>query len=398
MSHDSEPQQRQSKTFLYLYALAWAGGAIAYVPFLTVLLPVQVADAAGDAAVDWLAYIAFVGAIFASIAHIAFGWLSDKAGTRRVFVAAGLILSCTLLVLVGPVTELPMLLLIVSAWQFGLNLMLAPLAAWAGDCVPDRQKGQLGGLLSIAPAVGAMAGTFVTIPGLASGSDRLWLVAFIVALCVLPALVFGRPRPFPELMAERITPHSDAPAASSATGRVARMWIARLLVQIAEAALFAYVLLWFRSMSESVTDNHTAIIFSLVLILGVPLTIFAGHWADRHQKPIIPLVWCAAIVAGGLLIMALSPTLPIAIAGYLIFGVAGTVFLSQHTAQTLRVLPNPKTRGRDLGFFNLTNTVPSLIMPWLTLALVPVFGFSGLFLLLALLASIAFFILLTMRV
>ena len=142
MSHEAEPQQRQSKTFLYLYALAWAGGAIAYVPFLTVLLPVQVADAAGDDAVDWLAYIAFVGAIFASIAHIGFGWLSDKAGTRRVFVAAGLILSCTLLVSVGPVTELPMLLLIVSAWQFGLNLMLAPLAAWAGDCVPDRQKGQ----------------------------------------------------------------------------------------------------------------------------------------------------------------------------------------------------------------------------------------------------------------
>ena len=41
---------------------------------------------------------------------------------------------------------------------------------------------------------------------------------------------------------------------------------------------------------------------------------------------------------------------------------------------------------RDLGVVNLTNTVPSLIMPWLTLALVPSFGFSGLFALLALLA------------
>jgi hypothetical protein len=33
--------------------------------------------------------------------------------------------------------------------------------------------------------------------------------------------------------------------------------------------------------------------------------------------------------------------------------------------------------------FNLTNTVPSLIMSWLTLAMVPVLGFSALFLLLA---------------
>ena len=33
---------RQSRRFLALYALAAAGGAVAYVPFLTILLPVQV--------------------------------------------------------------------------------------------------------------------------------------------------------------------------------------------------------------------------------------------------------------------------------------------------------------------------------------------------------------------
>jgi len=397
VTHPRKSMERQSNVFLYLYALAWAGGAIAYVPFLTVLLPVQVADAAGDKAVDWLAYIAFVGAIFASIAHIGFGWLSDKAGTRRAFVAAGLVLSCSLLISVGPVDELPVLILIIAGWQLGLNLMLAPLAAWAGDCVPDHQKGQLGGLLSIAPAVGALAGTFVTTPGMANGQERLWLVAMIVAACVLPALLLGRPKPFPDLMK---APEPEAPGDQPVmpfTGNVVRMWIARLLIQIAEAALFAYVLLWFRTMSDQVTDNDTAIIFSLVLILGVPLTMFAGHWADRKQKPIVPLIWCAGFVAAGLLLMAVAVQLNFAIAGYLIFGVAGTVFLSQHSAQTLRVLPNPKNRGRDLGFFNLTNTVPSLIMPWLTLALVPVFGFSGLFFLLAALATLAFLILQTMR-
>ena len=45
------------------------------------------------------------------------------------------------------------------------------------------------------------------------------------------------------------------------------------------------------------------------------------------------------------------------------------------------MLPRSDRRGRDLGLFNLTNTVPSLIMPWLTLALVPQFGFKTLFLL-----------------
>ena len=100
----------------------------------------------------------------------------------------------------------------------------------------------------------------------------------------------------------------------------------------------------------------------------------------------------------GLASMALASTLITAIAGYVIFGTAAAVFLSLHSAQTLRVLPNANRRGRDLGLFNLTNTVPSLIMPWLTLMLVPLFGFEALFALLALLAGIASIFLFTLSV
>ena len=87
--------------------------------------------------------------------------------------------------------------------------------------------------------------------------------------------------------------------------------------------------------------------------------------------------------------MAMAQSLAMAVAGYVLFGLAASVFLSLHTGQTLRVLPRARHRARDLGIFNLTNTVPSLIMPWLTLALVPLFGFSGLFWMLAGLAALA---------
>ena len=66
-----------------------------------------------------------------------------------------------------------------------------------------------------------------------------------------------------------------------------------------------------------------------------------------------------------------------AVAAYILFGLATTVFLSLHSGLTLRVLPDPTHRGRDLGIFNLTNTVPSLIMPWLTILIVPTRGFAG---------------------
>ena len=65
---------------------------------------------------------------------------------------------------------------------------------------------------------------------------------------------------------------------------------------------------------------------------------------------------------------------------------ATNVFLSLHSGQTLLVLPSASHRGRDLGLFNLTNTVPSLIMPWLTVMVVPERGFPALFGMLAVLA------------
>jgi hypothetical protein len=76
------PPAPQSKRFLCLYALAVAGGAVAYIPFLTILLPAQVTGFAGTGALGVLAMIAFCGAIAASIANIGFGWISDKTRTR----------------------------------------------------------------------------------------------------------------------------------------------------------------------------------------------------------------------------------------------------------------------------------------------------------------------------
>ena len=383
---EGQADGRQKMRFLLLYALAWAGCAIAYVPFLTVLLPLRVTDMAGSADVRVLGYLTFGGAIFASVANIAFGWLSDRTANRRIWVAVGMTGTITLLLAVPMARTAAMLLGLLLVWQIFLNMMMAPLSAWAGDCVPDRQKGLLGGLMAFAPAAGAVTSAFITTPGLAGPDGRLWLVAGIVAICVLPVLIVGRPKPFPELMDDDLG--GPAEAVDSAKP-VKRMWAARLAVQISEAALFAYLLYWFRSIDADMTDADIARIFGFVLAAAVPLALLSGRWADRAGRPILPLAVTAFLGSVGLLGMALAQGLEFALAGYVLFGLATTVFLSLHSSQTLRVLPRARHRGRDLGFFNLTNTVPSLVMPWLTIAIVPAFGYPTLMAILAGLTFIA---------
>ncbi|MGB7655496.1 MAG: MFS transporter [Novosphingobium sp.] len=368
--------------FVLLYALAWAGGAIAYTPLLTILLPGQVAALAGQSAgVGWLARIALAGAIAASLGNITFGYLSDITGNRRGWIAAGLLLTCALLPQIGAARSLAATITAVVCWQLAVNMMLAPLAAWAGDKVPNRQKGMLGGLMAFAPGAGALSGALVTHPALIPGDQRLTVVAAIVAACVLPVLLFA-PCPLQQ------APEPDVPAEPPPGARrtVLEMWSARMAVQIAEATLFAYLLFWLRSLAPAIGENQTARLFSVIMVLSIPVALAAGRWSDRKDRPIVPLAVSALVSAAGLIGMALARDLALAMAAYGLFGLASAVFLSLHSSQTLRILPRPARRGRDLGLFNLTNTVPSLIMPWLAITMVPLFGFQALFAILAVLA------------
>lgn len=383
----SDPSpQGQSARFFVLYALALAGGTIAYVPFVAILLPMQVASlACEEAKVAWLAYLTFAGALTASLAGIGAGWLSDRLPGRVPLVLAGLVASSLALLAFAKAESFSGLLSLIILWQAGLNLMLAPLMAWAGDHVPDHQKGQLGGWLALAPVAGALATTLITVPGMADAAQRLWWVAAMTAVLVVPGVLLARPRSFPELRAP-VSRHASGLAALAATIQtpaLLRMWSARLLMQIAQAALLAFLYFWLRSLDDGFADATIAQVYSAVLVASLPITLLAGRWSDRTAQPLAPLPVLAVIASAGLGVMALASSTAWAIAGYAVFALAAAVFLALHSAQTLRVLPDPARRAEHLGWFNLTNTAPSLIMPWLTLAVEPAFGFAGLFMLLA---------------
>lgn len=377
---------RQERRFLALYALAWAGSTVAYVPFLTLLLPMQVNLLAGPEAVRWLAATTFLGAIAASLCNIAFGWMSDLAGRRKPFVLAGLLLSCAMLQAAPRVGSLSALIVVIAIWQLGLNLMLGPLSAWAGDRVPDARKGMLGGLLAFAPASGALAGALVTLPHFADQLQRFAMVGAMVMACVLPLVVLGEDGDRSE--AEPATSGSDV-ASKVLRAMATRMWFARLLVQVSEASLFAFFYLWLRRVDPQLADDAIAKVLFLAMIAGAFAALLAGRWADRAGKPVLPLTLSSGGAAAGLVLMAVASGRDMAVAGYIMFGISTSVFLALHSAHTLRVLPDSTRRGRDLGLFNLTNTIPSLAVPALTLALVPTLGFAALFAVLAALAVIA---------
>ncbi|MGV3578204.1 MFS transporter [Brevundimonas sp.] len=389
--------------FLVLYALAWGGGVIAYVPLLTLILPIKVEAIAPDDKVALLSLATLIGAVVASVINIVVGVASDRTVMgvrgRRPWVTLGLALTLASYVVLHAVSTRTGLIVGIVLFQGALNLMLAPLSATAADEIPDQQKGLAGGLMGAVYTFGALAGMVVTASAGWSEGVRLAIVGGLVTACMLPFLLISRRR-------GPIVPAS-APVVQAGAGRkhnLARVWTARLLIQIAGSILFAYLLFYFETVERSGPPvppaeiaRQVAWLAGSVTIALVPLSIAMGRLSDavRLRKPFLLIT--AAMMTVGLGLMALLPQWIPAAAGYVLFATGVGLFLGLQGAYAMQLLITPEHRGRDMGVLNLTNTIPALIAPSLAFALAGEGDFQSLLLVLTGLAAVALILLFRIR-
>jgi MFS family permease len=357
------------RRFLILFGLANAGGVVAYAPLLTLLLPEKISGLAGETRIEWLGAITFFGAIAASVGNIAFGWASDVWGSRRAWTGAGLFLTLGSYAFLHFASSEAEIIVAIIVFQLVLNMLLSPLTAWAADTVPDSEKGLLGGLLAAAPPIGALAGVIATLPGMSAQWLQLGVVCLLILVLVMPLLLVQAP---PELEVTPVQPRRTVKLRVD----FGLLWFARLLVQIAGAILFAFLLYYFESLPVPETQAQVALISAVTLACAFPITLAVGRWSDRlgPRKPF--LIAAALVAAVGLGLMAVEAGTVQSILGYGIFGCATAVYLSLHSAYSMQLLPSPQRRGRDMGVLNLTNTLPSIVAPLLAIWLVPGRGFS----------------------
>lgn len=375
---------RRSSGFLLLVALANAGGVIAYLPVLTLLLPLRVALVAGADRLGVLTACVIAGAVAASGSNIAFGWWSDRAvargAGRRPFVAGGLVGVAIGCALVAGAASPATLVLAVVAFQCGVNALLAPLLAIMADEVPDAQKGLAGGLLTLGGPLAA-AVTAALLGGDLGAAARFALVPVACAACVLP-LVSTRRWPASATIPTAVRPGRRA---------LVLVWSGRLLVQVAGNVLSLYLLFYFESvMPDQPLDalaRSIGHLLTIATLLPLPAAVLAGRLSDRsgRRKPF--LLAAAGIAAIGLLGMAAARDWTGGAVAFAVYATGSGVFLALHAGFAMQLLPSPRHRGRDLGLLNLANTLPALVGPVLAWQLATPRDFSTLLLVLAVLTG-----------
>lgn len=370
----------RSTIFLLKVALAYAGGVVAWLPLLSLLLPIHTAAIAGEARLGVFTATVIAGALAASGSNILFGWLTDRSVARgrgrRPWLRGGLIALAVSYVFLAAAATPFALIGAVVAFQIATNAVIAPLLAIIADEVPDAQKGLAGGLFAIgnplATAFGAMLLASAVAPTI-----RFAAVPLATALCILPLL-----RAPTVVLAQA----ADQPA--TRRGFVLAT-MARALLQIAGSALSLYLLFYFDSIAPGVSPASVGAVLTAASVLSLPLALAAGRLSDRSGRRRPALVAAAALTAVGLVGMALARDWAGGAAAFAVTSVASSVFLALNAGFAMQLLPNPRHRGRDLGLLNLSNTLPALIGPLLTWWLATPQDFTQVMLVLAGLAAVA---------
>lgn len=370
------PARFPSIGFPLVCGLAYAGGVIAYLPLLTLLLPIQVARVAGTERFAVLAVVLAIGAVAAGGANILFGWLSDRSrrlgGGRRRWMAAGLAATLASFAVV-PLARTPWTIAAaIAAFQVAVNALLAPMMALVAEEMPEELMGLATGLFAAGPPLASLLSLGLAASLFGGEGDRLAAIGAVAALCFLPLLLT---RPAPAAGGSAAPTPSVGPAPSPSRRNLVLAWFARLLVQVAGAVLFADLLYL---MEEPVGDgagSATVARLGTLLIVAnlapLPLAVLFGRWSDRvaRRKPFLAAT--VLLAAAGLVVMAAASSWTGRGAGFLLFSIGWGAFLPLQVGFIMRLLPNPERRGRDLGLVNLSNTLPMLVgqgLAWLMAA------------------------------
>jgi MFS family permease len=361
-----------------LYALASLGAHVSYAPLLALLLPRRIVAIAPDRATATASLVVLIGAVVASLAHILGGRISDVwrrgHGNRRAPIALGLALTVIALAGLGFARSVLAAAAGLIALQLSLNLMMAPIGALLVDHFDDGDKGRVAALVNLAAPLAGLGTGLVALVFPLDGLAGFFAVAGLVAVCVVPLVVVW---PFSPIVAGGSADAPSPPVLRRATAPadLVRVGLARMLMQSGNAFMMGYFYLYLVrhparagiAAGRSVDPVYGRLVVATTLAVLIA-TVLTGNWSDRHRRRRAPMIVAALTGALALaLVQAGGPAL--VLAGYGLFQVGLIAYLALDTAVVAQILDRSARPGEVLGYMNLANTLPSIVVPAIVLAL-----------------------------
>jgi MFS family permease len=387
----AEPVRRVGGGWIAAFALAWFGVWMAQLTPVQLLLPAQIQEQLKTD--DWVQnVIAFgiisgISALCAIVAFPVTGAFSDRTtsrfGRRRPWIAAGSLIFALSLLVLGVLTTMVGIGVFWCLALIGFCVLTAALTATISDQVPVDQRGYVSGWLSAPQAVGIIAGILlVTMLSLGTFLGYAAMAVLLIVL-VIPFLCI------PDAVLRR-----DQRAPWSLRGMIDSLWISprrypdfgwtllsRILVNFGNAfgtSLLLYFLEFGLGDKHAQDDLIVLVLIYMVFVIVAALVL--GKLSDVLARRKAFVFLSSTLQAVAALILAFVPTFGVTMIAAGLLGLGYGCFLAVDQALATQVLPDPETRGKDLGIMNIATAVPQAAAPLLGALLVFVAGFTGLFL------------------
>ena len=389
----AEPTERASRLWVTWLVLASIGLWSGFFGPIQVLLAQQSEAISPDHKAGVLSLVTGVGAMVSTLLNPVWGAFSDRTtlrmGRRLPWVLGGAVGGAVAMLLLAGADSVWRLVLAWALAQASLNAMLAAITATVPDQVPTRERGVVGGVLSIAQTAGVIVGSGIAA---ATGSIAAGYLTIAVVLVVttLPYAVNARDIALPrELRPEFrwgtflrsfwVSPrqHPDFGWA----------WLTRFLMNLGNSILILYLLFYLKDEVDLTDDAAEDAVFTLTAVYGLVTVVTAlvgGWWSDRigRRKPLV--IWSGLIAAAALTLFAFVHTMPAAYLGAVVLGIGFGAYTAVDFALITQVLPGAADRAKDLGVINIANALPQVLAPVLAAAVLGLgLGYPGLYLLAA---------------
>jgi MFS family permease len=264
------------------------------------------------------------------------GRLADTRGRRPTVLVGALLVSLSGLLYL-PHLGIPGLIVARLVLGAGEGALYTAGSAWIVDMAPPQRRGRILGLYGLAVWGGLSVGPLLGEVLLHAASyEAVWICAAVLPL-VGAAIALRVPDPFQPL------PHAE-PHPLIAPEAV-RPGFAIALASVGYATLAAFIVL----LLESRGVGHGATVFAAFAAMIVLARLLAGHLPDRHG-PAPVAIGAVLIEAGGLLLIAVSHSLPLALIGGMAMG--GGFSLLNPSLMLIAVGPvSQEARGAAMGTY-----------------------------------------------
>ena len=307
--------------------------------------------------------IGFGGIIVGILMQPTVGYISDytisRWGRRKPYIVVGSLFDLVFLVGIAMGNSVLVLALMVLLLNVSTNTARGPFQGYVPDLVAEPQVGLASGLVGLMQVVGNVTGFLMVTLSVGFHVMPLSLLGVaLVELVTMASVVVGVGKgmpPRPRLGKSWVQIAKGAWSSDILKER-SFVWllVSRLMFMMAGGLLVNFVI-FFLSRAFAMTKeqaNSTYIEILVVVIVANLIVIMpASRLSDRIGRK--PLIWAACAVGmAGAGVVALSPSVPVALVGAFFFGASQGTFLAVDWALMTDIIPRVSA-GRYMGISNV---------------------------------------------